>query len=80
MKNKIVTEKLEIGTDISLDRGERLFTYKTKMSGDVYYSTNRYSSTFIDGVEFITVFPKPRNANDRRTMMMRAEALERIRV
>jgi hypothetical protein len=80
MSGKKKTEKLEIGIDIALLKGEKLFTFKTKMGGEVYYSTSRYESVFIEGTEFLTVFPKPRNKNDRRTMLMRADALERVRV
>ena len=69
-----------IGTDILLDKGERLFTYKTKISGEIYYSTSKYKNNFIDGTEFLTVFTKPRTPKERRTMMIRADALERIRL
>ena len=72
--------KLTIGKDIILDRNEKLYTYRNKINGTIYYSTNKYRSTVRDGVEYLPVFEKPRHPKERRVNYIAFSALERMRV
>ena len=72
--------KLTIGKDIILAKNEKLYTYRNKINGTIYYSTNRYRSTIREGVEFLPVFEKPRHPTERRVNFIAISALERMRV
>ncbi len=72
--------KLKIGKDIILDRNEKLFTYRNKINGTIYYSTSRYEPIYRDGQEFIAVFEKPSSPLHRRVNLMASSALERVKV
>ena len=77
MKTKVTT-RLEIGKDIHLDKGERLFTFKNKINGEILYSTSRYEKVSRDGKDFIPVFKKPFTPKDRRVNLIAADAIERV--
>lgn len=72
--------KLTIGKDISLVKGEKLQTYRNRINGEIVYSTNKYTSKTIDGVEFLMVFPKPKTPSARKVNLMKKDQLERISV
>ena len=76
----MTTVKLEIGKDIILAKGEKLLTYKNKITGEIVYSTSKYTHVWADGKEFIMVFRKPAVPNGRRVNLMAADSLERVRV
>ena len=76
----MMNTKLMIGKDIALAKGEKLQTYRNRINGEILYSTNKYGSKVIDGVEFLMVFPKPRTPKDRRVNLMKKDQLERVSV
>ena len=57
---------------------ETITQYRNKFNGDIVYSSNKYKTNIIDGVEFLMVFPKPTTPNSRRINWMRKDNLERI--
>lgn len=79
MKN-MTNVKLEIGKDIVLEKGEKLLTYRNKVTGEFVYSTSKYDHVWSDGKEFILVFRKPAVPTGRRVNLMAADSLERVRV
>lgn len=72
--------KLQVGKDIILDRGEKLATYKNKVTGDILYSTNKYAQVNIQGKEFLPVFKKPTNPKERRVNLIALDSLEKVKV
>ena len=74
----ITNTRLEIGKDILLEKGERLFTFKNKFNGEILYSTNKYQIQIRDGKEFTPVFKKPNNPRDRRVNLIASDALEKV--
>jgi hypothetical protein len=70
--------RLKVGKDIALAKGERLETYRNKINGEIYYTTNIHGSKFIDGEEFVYVFLRPSYPSQRRTFLMRKANLERV--
>ena len=78
-KNSI---KLKIGTDIVLDRGERLLTFKNKINGLIYYSTTAYKPIQMNsgGGLFLPVFEKPSSPTQRRISYISMDAIERLYV
>lgn len=74
----MTTGRLEIGKDIQLAKGERLLTFKNKITGEFVYSTTRYKTQNISGKDFIPVFSKPRTPSERRVNLIAFDALERI--
>ena len=78
-KNSI---KLKIGTDIVLDKGERLLTFKNKINGMVYYSTTKYEPVQLNSGSgfFMPVFEKPATPTQRRISYISVDALERLYV
>jgi hypothetical protein len=79
-KTKSVEVKLVDGKDIHLERGERLFTFKIKITGEIVYSTSKYTTQNIQGKDFIPVFKKPYNPKDRRVNLIAIDAIERMKV
>lgn len=75
-----ITSKLEIGKDIILERGEKLLTYKNKITGEIVYSTSKYSTQNIQGKDFLPVFKKPKSPKERRVNLIALDAIERVRV
>jgi hypothetical protein len=81
MKAKNSTKvKLVDGEDIHLEHGERLSTFKNKVTGEVFYSSSKYETKNIQGKDFIPVFKKPHNPKERRINLIAVDALDRIRV
>jgi hypothetical protein len=74
------TLKLEIGKDIFLAKGEKLLTFKNKITGEIVYSTTKYVNQIIQGKEFIPVFKRPSTPKERRVNLISLEALERLRM
>ncbi len=79
MKTSKTPAKLITGKDIILERDERLITYKSKINSTIFYSTNKYKSKIVDGKEFIAVFEKPLNPNDRKVKYIAESSLERVK-
>jgi hypothetical protein len=65
------------GIGITLAHGERLITYKSKVSGDILYSTNKYRNKFIDSREFIHILSEPYEGQ-RVTVLVNRDSLEKI--
>jgi hypothetical protein len=82
MDKKITKKELELvdGKDIFLERGEKIFTFKNKITGEILYSTNKYSMQNIQGKDFIPVFKKPSNPKDRRVNLILMDAIDRVKV
>jgi hypothetical protein len=64
-------------TTIPLAKGEKLLTFKNKINGITYYSTNRYRSVFHEGQEMIPVFQRAAPPNARHLLLVVKSALER---
>jgi len=79
MKNTVGV-KLVDGKDIHLEKGERLSTFKNKFTGEIVYSTSKYTVQNINGKEFIPVFKKPFNPKERRVNLISMDAIEHIKV
>jgi hypothetical protein len=78
-----MTARLEVGKDIILQKGERLVTYKNKITGEYVYSTSLYTSVYREGKEFIPVFKvtiKPLEIKNRRVNLIAADAIERVKI
>lgn len=58
---------------------EVLTSFRNRINGDVVYTSNLYKSRFVDGAEYIMVFPKPAAFNIRRTNWMRKDSLEQTK-
>ena len=58
---------------------EVLTSFRNRINGDVVYTSNLYKSRFVDGAEYIMVFPKPAAFNIRRTNWMRKDSLEQVK-
>jgi hypothetical protein len=58
---------------------EVLTSFRNRINGDVVYTSNLYNSRFVDGAEYIMVFPKPVAFNIRRTNWMRKDSLEQVK-
>ena len=58
---------------------EVLTILKNRINGEVLYTSNLYKSRFVDGTEYIMVFPKPAAFNIRRTNWMRKDSLELVK-
>ena len=58
MKNTkmTTTPRLEIGKDILLEKGEKLFTFRNKVNGEILYSSSKYEVVNRDGKNFIPIF------------------------
>ena len=67
----------ENGTGITLAHGERLITYKSRINGDILYSTNKYRNKFIDSREFINIITEPYDGQ-RITVLINRDSLEKI--
>ena len=82
MKKNMIAEgvKLVDGKDIHLEKGERLFTFKNKITGEIVYSTSKYATQNIQGKDFIPVFKKPFNPKERRVNLIATDAIERVKV
>jgi len=82
MNKKIMTTDVELidGKDIYLDKGERILTYKNKVTGEIIYSTSKYTIQNIQGKDFIPVFKKPFNPKERRVNLIAVDAIERMKV
>lgn len=70
--------KLTDGKDIILESDEKIATYRNRMTGDIYYTSNLYNNKYIDGAEFLRVFPKPISPKVRRLNWIRKDQLEKI--
>ncbi|CAB4124259.1 hypothetical protein UFOVP49_97 [uncultured Caudovirales phage] len=68
------------GEAIALEKGEKLFTYKNKFTGEILYSTSKYTMQNIQGKDFIPVFKKPLMPKARRVNLIAADAVERVQV
>ena len=77
MKNTVGV-KLVDGKDIHLEKGERLSTFKNKFTGEIVYSTSKYTVQNINGKDFIPVFKKPFNPTERRVNLIAMDAIERV--
>jgi len=62
---------------IPLARGEKLLTFKNKINGIIYYSTNRYKPIFHEGQEMLPVFQRAAPPNARHLLLVAKSALER---
>jgi hypothetical protein len=81
MKKKITIEvKLVDGKDVLLERGERLLTFKNKITGEILYSSNKYNVQNIQGKDFIPVFKKPMNPKERRINLIAMDAIDRVKI
>lgn len=58
---------------------EVLTSFRNRINGDVVYTSNMYKSRYVDGAEYIMVFPKPAAFNIRRTNWMRKDSLELVK-
>ena len=58
---------------------ETLSSFRNRINGEVVYTSNLYRSRFVDGAEYIMVFPKPAAFNIRRTNWMRKDSLEPVK-
>lgn len=63
---------------IPLRKGEVLLTFKNKINGIIYYSTNRYKPTFHEGQEMLPVFQRAAPPNARHLLLVSKAALERV--
>lgn len=77
MKNTVGV-KLVDGKDIHLEKGERLSAFKNKFTGEIVYSTSKYTTQNINGKDFIPVFKKPFNPKERRVNLIAMDAIERV--
>jgi hypothetical protein len=68
------------GKDIILDRGEKIITFKNKVTGEIIYSTSKYKIQNIQGKDFLPVFKKPYNPKDRRVNLIAMDAIDRVKV
>lgn len=65
-------------TNIPLERGEKLLTFKNKINGIVYYSTNKYKPVFHEGQEMMPVFQRAVAPHARHMLLVAKTALERV--
>jgi hypothetical protein len=63
---------------IPLRKGEVLLTFKNKINGIIYYSTNRYKPVFHEGQEMLPVFQRAAPPNARHLLLVSKAALERV--
>lgn len=75
-----MTKKLENGKDILLADGESLTTFINVMTNETVYSSNMYQPHYIDGTEYLAVFPKPISPKNRRVGFVKKDALKRVAV
>ena len=80
MTKNTVGVKLVDGKDIHLEKGERLSTFKNKFTGEIVYSTSKYTTQNINGKDFIPVFKKPFNPKERRINLIAMDAIEHLKV
>jgi hypothetical protein len=82
MNKKIITTDVELidGKDIILEKGEKILTFKNKVTGEIVYSTTKYKTQNIQGKDFIPVFKKPFNPKDRRVNLIAMDAIDRVKV
>lgn len=80
MTKNTVEVKLVDGKDIHLEKGERLSTFKNKFTGEIVYSTSKYTTQNINGKDFIPVFKKPFNPKERRINLIAMDAIEHLKV
>ena len=64
--------------NIPLRKGEVLLTFKNKINGIVYFSTNRYKPIFHEGQEMLPVFQRAAPPNARHLLLVSKAALERV--
>lgn len=63
---------------IPLRKGEVLLTFKNKINGIIYFSTNRYKPVFHEGQEMLPVFQRAAPPNARHLLLVSKSALERV--
>lgn len=64
--------------NIPLRKGEVLLTFKNKINGIIYFSTNRYKPVFHEGQEMLPVFQRAAPPNARHLLLVSKAALERV--
>lgn len=79
-KMKNIEARLIDGKDIHLEKGECLFTFKNKITGEIVYSTSKYVVQNIQGKDFIPVFKKPFNPKERRINLIAMDAVDRVKI
>jgi len=62
---------------IPLRKGEVLLTFKNKINGIIYFSTNRYKPIFHEGQEMLPVFQRAAPPNARHLLLVAKSCLER---
>jgi len=67
-----------VNPNIPLAKGEVLLTFKNKINGIIYYSTNRYKPRFHEGQEMLPVFQRAAPPNARHLLLVSKAALERV--
>jgi hypothetical protein len=67
-----------VNPNIPLRKGEVLLTFKNKINGIVYYSTNRYKPMIHEGQEMLPVFQRAAPPNARHLLLVSKAALERV--
>ena len=67
-----------MNSKIPLRKGEKLLTFKNKINGIVYYSTNRYKPVIHEGQEMLPVFQRAAPPNARHLLLVSKAALERV--
>ena len=61
-----------------LAKGEVLLTFRNKINGIIYYSTNKYKPVYHEGQEMLPVFQRPAMPRQRHLLLVAKAALERI--
>lgn len=64
--------------NIPLAKGEVLLTFKNKINGIIYYSTNRYKPMIHEGQEMLPVFQRAAPPHARHLLLVSKAALERV--
>jgi hypothetical protein len=67
-----------VNPSIPLRKGEVLLTFKNKINGIIYFSTNRYKPVFHEGQEMLPVFQRAAPPNARHLLLVSKAALERV--
>jgi len=67
-----------VNSNIPLRKGEKLLTFKNKINGIIYYSTNRYKPMIHEGQEMLPVFQRAAPPNARHLLLVSKAALERV--
>jgi hypothetical protein len=67
-----------VNPNIPLRKGEVLLTFKNKINGIIYFSTNRYKPVIHEGQEMLPVFQRAAPPNARHLLLVSKAALERV--